>query len=164
MFVLFGYDFNEVVITIDSGDLVASIPTDAPYWWYVLAFLGPSIFVEGIILMVLISTKKIEEKATFLDGNRTQKLKMNMIKKAIGWFCAVKLTAMILFFTIYNIIYWSLGISETTDLIIAWNSTQYVSNPYEVLFIQISTWIIGGILLSISGLYLHSTNRSEVVI
>lgn len=164
MFVLFGYDFSKVVITIDSGDLIASIPTDAPYWWYVLAFLGPSLFVEGVILLLLITTKKIEEKPTFLDGRRTRKIRINTLKRAMGWFCAVKMMAMILFFTIYNLIYWGLGMGETTDLIIAWNSTRYVSNSYEVLFIQISTCVIGSVLLSLSGLYLYSTSRTEIVI
>jgi len=162
-YLFFGYDYGGMEITIDSGVTFVKIPIDAPFWWYLLVFIGPSIFVEGLILFIFVFNIKYEVKPVFLDGVRNLTMHMEMIKKAFGWFCAVKLTGMILFFPITSLIYGLLGENRSSDLIMAWNSTQYLIDAPEILWVQISVVLSASLLLTMSGLYLYSVNRASLV-
>lgn len=162
-YVIAGYSYGGMEITIDSGVTFVNIPDNAPAWWYLLVFIGPSVFVEGIILFILTFNIKYEVKPVFLDGVRGRSEQWGTIKTAFGWFCAVKLLGMLLFFPLTNLAYQFLGESRNSDLILAWNSTRYLSDIPQILWLQLSVVICAGLLLCVSGLYLYSVKKTATV-
>jgi hypothetical protein len=164
MFMIMDYPFHGFVVTPDSGEMLSSVPSNAPWWWYFLMIVGPLLLVEGTILLVLILTTTTEEKPVFLDGTRSSKIEISTIKKAAGWFCAVKLIGMTIFFPITRIIYnLLLQQDRSSDLVMAWDAGAYIADPIEMLLMQILTILAFAYLLALSGLYLYSVSKTSSV-
>lgn len=163
-FVMMGYNFTGMAITSQSGDLFSTIPNNAPYWWYLMAFILPLLLVEGSILLLLFLTIRIEEKHPFLDGMRNTKLEINTIKKAVGWFCSVKIIVLVIFFPLTQMLYiFLLGINKESDLTIAWQSLSYINNPVEIIIMEFAIIFAYAYLLVISSLYLYTSSKSTIV-
>lgn len=159
-YVWFGYKIKGISVSASSGQLISNIPEKASVWWYVLAIMGPSLFIDGSILLILLIFTKYETKYAFLDGSMSNKSSLGLVRKSIGWFAALKILSMIVFFPVISIIYMYLHIKRTTDLVIAWNYISQAADPFEVFIAKIVVCIMAGYLLALSGLFIVATKKT----
>lgn len=159
-YIWFGYPIKGISISVSSGQVISNIPENASVWWYVLAMMGPSLFIEGSILLILLIFTKYETKYAFLDGTMSNKSSVGLIRKSIGWFAAFKILSMIVFFPVLNAIYRLISIKRTTDLVIAWNYISRSADPLGVFAAQIVICLMAGYLLALSGLYIYATKKT----
>jgi hypothetical protein len=163
IFTALGGEVQHLVLTVENAELVGSLPEGGEWWWYPLALLGPHLFVDWAALVVLLASGPRGAGRTFLTGRVSARDLGDAAKMALGWFCALQLLGMTLFFPITALLYELIGIERASHLVLAWEAANLTAGAGGAAAVRLSVLFAGAALLAAAGLYLYSTRRRGVV-
>ena len=137
---IYGFSFGSLF-----GSVMASIPTDAPQWWYFLAIGGPLLFINAMTVgITILFIPIIDRRSPYFERtvveNRTAFWSIAL--KAIGTFSAFVLLGNTILLPLTSIISKTISILLGTDISysdmeIWWNATFFTPLTIERIAWQV---------------------------